>query len=113
MHKNVDLSGEAFDQNSKHDFSMGEQGGPSEINYVRLLLYKRGGARPKSTDCGCQGFHSFGCNDVDNFISEANKYSQLWDFWSFFSKSFCYERFETIKLRVFPCDSFSLNYYFI
>ena len=80
MHKNVDLSGEAFDKNSKHNFSMGEQGGPLEINYVRLLLYKRGGARPNSTGCGCQGFHSFGCIDVDNFISEANKYSQLRDF---------------------------------
>ena len=77
MHKNVDLSGEAFDKNSKHNFSMGEEGGPSEINYVRSVFYKRGGARPKSTGCGCQGFHSFGCNDVDSFISEANKFSHF------------------------------------
>ena len=49
------------------------------------MFYKREGARPKSTGCGCQGFHSFGCNDVDSFISEANKFSQFRDFWSFFS----------------------------
>ena len=93
MHKNVDLSGEAFDKNSKHNFYMGEEGGPSEINYVRSMFYKRGGARPKSTGCGCQGFHSFDCNDVDTFISEDNKFSQFRDFWPFFSKSFCCERF--------------------
>ena len=93
MHKNVDLSGEAFDKNSKHNFSMGEEGGPSEINYVRSVFYKRGGARPKSTGCGCQGFHSFDCNDVDSFISEANKFSQFRDFWQFSSKSICCERF--------------------
>ena len=80
MHKNVDLSGEAFDENSKHNFSMGEEGGPLEINYVRSLFYKRRGARPKSIGCGCQRFHSFDCNDVDSFISEANKFSQFRDF---------------------------------
>ena len=93
MHKNVDLSGETFDKNSKNNFSMGEEGGPSEINYLRLFFYKRGGARPKSTDCGCQGFHSFASNDVDSFISEANKFSQFRDFRPFFSKSFCCESF--------------------
>ena len=80
MHKNVDLSGEAFDKNSKHNFSMGEEGGPSEINYIRSLIFKRGGARPKSTGCECQGFYSFSCDNVDGFISEANKFSQFRDF---------------------------------
>ena len=74
MHKNVDLSGEAFDKNSKHNFSMGEEGGPLEINYVRSLLYKRRGARPKSIGCGCQRFHSFDCNDVDSFISRLTNF---------------------------------------
>ena len=74
MHKNVDLSGEAFDKNSKHNFSMGEEGGPSEINYKCSLFFKRGGARPKSTGCGYHGFHSFDCDNVDGFISEANKF---------------------------------------
>ena len=51
---------------------MGQEGGAS--NYVRSLFYKRGGTRPKSTGCGCQGFHSFYCNDVDSFISEAKNF---------------------------------------
>ena len=59
---------------------MWEEGGPSEINYVRSMFYKKGEARPKSTGCGCQGFHSFDCNDVDTFISENNKFSQFRDF---------------------------------
>ena len=55
-------------------------GGPSEINYVHSLFYRRGGARPKSNGWGCQGFHSFGMIDVHSFISEANKFSQFRDF---------------------------------
>ena len=61
-------------------FEKGREGDPSEINYVRLLFYKREGARPKSNDCGCQGFQSFGMIDVHSFISEANKFSQFRDF---------------------------------
>ena len=80
MHKNVDLSGEAFDKNSKQNFSLGEEGGPSEINYIHSLFFKRGGAKPKSTGCGWQGFYSFHCDNVDGFISEANKFSQFRDF---------------------------------
>ena len=83
MHKNVDLSGEAFDKNSKQNFSMGEEGGPSEINYIHSLFFKRGGAKPKSTGCGWQGFYSFDCDNVDGFISEANKFSQFRNFYHF------------------------------
>ena len=61
-------------------FLKGREGGPSEINYVRSLFYKRGGVRPKSNGCGCKGFHSFGFVDVHNFISQANKFSQFRDF---------------------------------